>query len=73
MALIRLKYRATFKCITKNGVLYTRIIYGRNTYDLQAQINEIQKTEKVEDVRFFKFTPNGDPYWGCMREIKVKQ
>jgi hypothetical protein len=72
MASIRLKHRASFFATTQKGISYTRIIYGRRTDDLQAQINEIKKTEKVENIRFFKFTPNGDPYWGCMREIKVK-
>ena len=71
MALIRLKYRATFLCTTNKGIFYHRIIYGRNIEDLKAQIKEIEKTEKVENVRFFKFTSNGDPYWGCMREINV--
>ena len=73
MAQANLKYRVIFTVTTQKGVSYKRIIYGRNMDDLQAQINEIQKTEKVENVVFFKFTPNGDPYWGCMREIKVKQ
>ena len=61
MALIRLKYRASFSCTT----------YGRNIEDLKAQIKEIEKSEKVENVRFFKFTSKGAPYWGCMKEINA--
>lgn len=58
MASIRLKYRASFFATTGKGVFYKRIIYGRNTEDLQAQINEIGKTERVENIKFFKLTVN---------------
>ena len=56
MASIRLKHRASFFATTAKGVFYKRIIYGRNTEDLQAQINEIGKMEKVENIKFFKLT-----------------
>lgn len=56
MASIRLKHRASFFSTTPRGVFYKRIIYGRNTEDLQAQINEIGKTERVENIKFFKLT-----------------
>lgn len=56
MAQAKLKYRAIFTATTQKGISYTRIIYGRRTDDLQAQINEIGKTEKVENIKFFKLT-----------------
>ena len=56
MASIRLKHRAIFFSTTPRYVFYKRIIYGRNTEDLQAQINEIGKTERIEGVKYFKLT-----------------
>ena len=56
MASIRLKHRANFFATTGKGVFYKRIIYGRNMEDLQAQINEIGKTERIEGVKYFKLT-----------------
>jgi len=53
-----LKYRASFFYTSTNGIFYKRIIYGRSMDDLQTQINEIQKTGKVEDVRFFELIEN---------------
>lgn len=64
-----IKYRACFKCIKNDKTNYDCIIYGVNIEDLKTQIKEKEKSEKVENIRFFKFISNGDPYYGCMREL----
>lgn len=69
------KYRTSFGATPKDGEAYTCIIYGRTIDELKAKIAEKQRTEKVENVRFFKFVSDGsgDPYYGCMKEIRVRK
>ena len=57
MALIRLKYRATFSCTTNKGIFYHRIIYGRNIEDLKAQIKEIEKLKRLKMSDFLNLHP----------------
>ena len=69
------KYRTSFRATPTNGEAYTCIIHGRTIDELKAKIAEKQRTEKVENVRFFKFVSDGsgDPYYGCMKEIRVRK